>query len=40
MAVNVDSKVGAGITESMGIFKAYIEHFDQMVNFKNVSSCV
>lgn len=36
MVVNVGSKVGGGITESMGS----LEHFDQRVNFKNVSSCV
>lgn len=40
MVVNVGSKVGAGTNGSMGIFKAYIKHFDQMVNFKNVTSCV
>lgn len=40
MVVNVDSKVGAGITESMGIFTTCIKHFEQMVNLKNVTLCV
>lgn len=38
MVVNVVSKVGAA--ESMGIFKVYMEHFDQRVDFKNVFLCV